>query len=207
MVNPIEILGFYPLWLLLSGTIGNLITVRICYTQRKNTTFVFLMFITLADMATLYFWNLVSFLNAYNIMDLINYSLYSCRIGTFIQFTSLQCSAWLLVSFVQKICNMGNTNSLAFHELFIFKVLLSLDRLASLLCIKWKNILTAKRAIWVGFVLVFSFIAINFQIFFLYGEQLKINGTLKTFCYSIKDEATLLTGKWGVVSFLILHMT
>ena len=201
MVNATEIVGFYPLWLILSGTIGNLISFCICYSLRKNTTFVFLMFITLADIATLYFWNIVSFLHAYDIMDLINYNLYSCRIGTFIQYSSLQSSAWLLVSpSWQPLLKIYNQNFVKTLSLSIFQVLLSLDRLSSLLRINWKRMLTPKRAIRVCFACVIAFIAFNFHILFLHGEQLNINGTMKTFCYSIGDKGTAFTATWNLVS-------
>ena len=98
MVDVIYVLAIYCLWLNIFGTVGNLVAFYICRQLRKNTTFVFLSFICLTDLVSLYFWNINNFISVYFGIDLQGYNIYSCRIGYFVQFTSLHTSAWLLVS-------------------------------------------------------------------------------------------------------------
>ena len=98
MVSVAEIVGVYGMWLIVFGTVGNLVTCLVCYQLRKNTTFVFLGFISLSDIISLYYWNLKNFLNVYYAFDLSKVGILMCRIASYSQLVSLFTSTWLLVS-------------------------------------------------------------------------------------------------------------
>ena len=102
-LSPFEIfnrvIGAYALFILIFGTIGNIITSLICFRKRlrKTTFFCFMSIISILDIFSLYTWNLSSFLIPYfNIMHDFS-SVPWCKISSFMQFFSLQSSAWLLV--------------------------------------------------------------------------------------------------------------
>ena len=92
-----KLLGIYAILLVVFGTIFSLLCCYISFKLRKTTTFIFICFMSLANMFTLYFWNLGNFLRELFQIDLINISLWLCKFGSFFQFTSLQISAWILV--------------------------------------------------------------------------------------------------------------
>ncbi len=52
---------------------------------------------SVANAFTLYTWNLVRACEAFFNYNFLNYSLVLCRLGYFIQYTSLQIVAWMLV--------------------------------------------------------------------------------------------------------------
>ena len=93
----IKAVSVYDLALSIVGPIGNLLVLIVAIRLRQTTTFVFITFLAIADTLTLYFWNLNHFIFTFFGVDIEN-SLYSCKFGTFIQFYSLQTSAWILVS-------------------------------------------------------------------------------------------------------------
>jgi hypothetical protein len=97
-----KIFGTYALLLILCGTISSLMSFYICIRLKQNPTFIFLSFLTVSNIVSLYFWNLDNFLQAYLNIDLLNYDLWLCKFGSFYQFTSLQISAWLLVNITIK---------------------------------------------------------------------------------------------------------
>ena len=96
MVNALDILGWYSLIIIILGTIGNLIIFYVCVKTNKNSTFILLRYLAINDMISLYYWNLNNFTKVFNLY-LESLNLYSCKIGTWIQFSSLQSSAWILV--------------------------------------------------------------------------------------------------------------
>lgn len=93
-----KILGVYALVITISGTLLNLFSFFICLRLKKNTTFVFLATFSVANAFCLYWWNLNNFLKEFVHIDLLAVSLWVCKIGNFVQFTSLQISAWHLVT-------------------------------------------------------------------------------------------------------------
>ncbi|CAF1606769.1 unnamed protein product, partial [Didymodactylos carnosus] len=96
----------YAAILVIIGTIGNLLTIYILLrpSLRCNTTMRYLTAAAIADLCTLYSWNLNLFykyiINSYQ-NDLEDISLYTCRLISFLAFSSLQLSSWylMLVSF------------------------------------------------------------------------------------------------------------
>ena len=97
MLDFLKILGCYSLGLAIFGTIGNLIIFYVSLRTSKNSTFILLRYLAISDIIALYFWNLNDFSISILDFDLENYSLFFCRFGSWIQFSSLQSSAWLLV--------------------------------------------------------------------------------------------------------------
>lgn len=93
-----KIFGIYSLCLTIFGTIFNLASFYVCVRIKKNTTFTILRFLTIVDALSLYFWNLNHFLVPFVKISLLTTNLWLCRIGDFVQYSSLEMSAWLLVS-------------------------------------------------------------------------------------------------------------
>ena len=96
MDNALIILGYYSLSLTIFGTVFNLIITYISIKSKANS-FCLLRYLALSDTLALYFWNLSHFSEAIFNINLENYSMFSCKFGDWIQFSSLQASAWILV--------------------------------------------------------------------------------------------------------------
>ena len=95
-----QICGSYGLVLIAFGTIGNILGAIICLQKklRKVPTFVFLAFIQLVDVTTIYIWNIDSFINAffgYRRLVTIESVLI---ISNWTQLSSYEASSWILVS-------------------------------------------------------------------------------------------------------------
>lgn len=95
-----KILGVYAVFLTLFGTVANLLSCLVCFRMRKNTTFIFLAFMTISDLISLYWWNTNNFLKEFAAIDLLSINKYVCKAGNYLQFTSLQISAWILVTII-----------------------------------------------------------------------------------------------------------
>lgn len=106
MIEVAHFLAAYSILLVIFGTAGNLLTCLVCFRLRSTTTFVFLAIASLFDAASLFVWNLNHFTQTFLDIDLQSRNIHSCRIGQFVQFTSLEISAWLLVSGIQKNENL-----------------------------------------------------------------------------------------------------
>ena len=98
-MDSLQIESFCPLFLLIFGTIGNVFVVIACWSI-KEPAFIFIRFMACTDITALYFWNLNHFLTFMFNLDLQNYSYFSCKFGDWVQFSSLQYSAWILVIFI-----------------------------------------------------------------------------------------------------------
>ncbi len=94
-----NLIAVYAILLCIIGTIGNIFTINVILrTSLKNTTtFVFFAYLSLSDMISLYFWNLDHFLTPLFQIDRQNQSIFWCKFDSFLQFTVLQSSAFLLV--------------------------------------------------------------------------------------------------------------
>jgi hypothetical protein len=94
-----KILGVYALFITVLGTLLNLFSFFICLRIKRNTTFIFMASFSLANAFCLYWWNLNNFLKEFVYVDLLAISVWVCRVGNFVQFTSLEIAAWHLVSY------------------------------------------------------------------------------------------------------------
>lgn len=96
------IIAYYPLFLVIIGTIFNLLTLIIlCQStfndNKKLPTIYYMRAIAIFDILMLYGWNLDHFfLNVYGFL-LQRYSIISCKILSFLNYFSAQSSAWLRV--------------------------------------------------------------------------------------------------------------
>ena len=99
MINILQILGYYAVCIAVLGTIGNMIIVYVSIKANKsNSTFALFRYLALNDTLALYFWNMNHFIYSSFNLDIQSFNIYSCKIGSWIQFSSLQSSAWILVN-------------------------------------------------------------------------------------------------------------
>jgi hypothetical protein len=99
MVDALQILGYYALVIAFLGLLGNITIFLVSFKAKSSSMFVLFCFLSLNDALSLYFWNLNHFVYSSFNLDLQNFNIYSCKIGSWIQFSSLQSSAWTLVYF------------------------------------------------------------------------------------------------------------
>ena len=87
------------LCLIIFGTIGNLLTATICLRKRlrKINTFKFFAFNAILDAVGLYEWNLRQLVLYFFNKDWSLQSLIYCKWNSYIQYVSLEASAWILV--------------------------------------------------------------------------------------------------------------
>ena len=97
MPDALQIIGYYALILAMLGTLANAAIIYVTFRAKSSATFVLLRYLAVCDTLTLFFWNLNFFTKSNLNIDLENYNIYSCKIGNWIQFSSLQASAWTLV--------------------------------------------------------------------------------------------------------------
>jgi hypothetical protein len=90
-------IGLIAIFIVVFGTIGNFLVGLVSYRLRESNTFIFIVFLSFNDTLTLYFWNLNHFIAPFFNIDIQNYSLFVCKLGSFVQLSSQQISAWMLV--------------------------------------------------------------------------------------------------------------
>ena len=93
-----RIVSAYCLFLLVLGTLLNLMSFKICFNLKRMNQFVYLSFMMIVDTISLYFWCLDTFLSSFFQFKLQNSNILFCKFGSFIQYTCLQWSSWLLVA-------------------------------------------------------------------------------------------------------------
>ena len=172
-----KILGAYALLLTIAGTILNCIIFLICKRQRlwRTSTFKLLAILSLNDIIGLYQWNLKHFIYSFFIVDFNFTNLPWCRISIFLQYFSLQYSAWILV-------------------------LISMDRLSSIVIQKWKKIYFAGfMPLICAFVLGLILAMINFHVLFTNGYSVWVNGSEQVICYAMPDNDYSLFNIFGQV--------
>jgi hypothetical protein len=159
-----KIIGVYEIILIILGTFGNLFIFYVSYLNRQNSTFLFLAFLSISDMLSLYWWNLNHFVQPFTNLDLQNFNFYYCKIINFCQFVSSQTSAWILI-------------------------LISFDRYFSVLILNWKiKYFYYKRALLTVTAIVITIISINFHVLFTFGHiRIIDNKTEKIECYTTPD--------------------
>lgn len=98
MLVVLKILGFYSLLIIILGILSNISTIFFCTKIKENTTFVLIQYFSLNNLIALFFWNLSHFTLTFFDFDLNNSTMFICKFGSWIQFSSLQTSAWILVN-------------------------------------------------------------------------------------------------------------
>jgi hypothetical protein len=156
-----KVFSIYALLLTILGTAGNSLSCFICLRKslRTRATFKLLAFLTVSDIVALYQWNLkhfvATFFGHYD-WDLVYLTL--CRLDQFLQTSSLQFSAWILVS-------------------------IALDRLLSILILKWtKFYFRGSRPVVYAFTLLFIILLFNGTTLLTDGYVVIVNGTQKVIC-------------------------
>ncbi|CAF1135987.1 unnamed protein product [Adineta ricciae] len=148
---------YYPLFLVIMGTILNVLTYLILYRpifrdSMRQSTLYYMRAIAIFDILMLYGWNLDHFLyRAYGFM-LQTWSIPTCKLGSFLNYFASQVSAWLRVS----IC---------------FERCLALNWPHKLSSYQSKNVLIIISCI----VIVFTLINLHFILFACYFNE---NGTM-----------------------------
>ena len=130
----------------------------------------------------------------FKILIFINYNLYLCRIGCFIQFSSLQLFAWLLVSRIKAIEFLRKIfDSLHLEK----KVLVCVDRLFLIVVRNWSVYFKTKQATLVSLICVLLVLILNSNVLIQFGKDVEENGSRVTYCYPAIDP---FTASWGLVS-------
>jgi hypothetical protein len=183
-------LSYYAMFLIILGTICNIFTFLIMNTKtlRKFSCMRILAALSLSDLVVLYQWNFNTFYE-YNLSsppmykDIEELSLFGCRVISFLAFSSLETSSWLLS-------------------------LVSLDRVMVVYSSWWKVNMSKTRRTDYLIVSIFSFILlINFHILFLNGyvEYDSINNREYVICYKNKNLKTYINPNWQRVHLLLYN--
>ncbi len=96
------IIAYYPLFLVIVGTISNLLTfIVLCrptfHDTRKQPTIYYMRAIAIFDILMLYGWNLDHYISSVYGLLLQRYSIILCKILSFLNYFAAQTSAWLRV--------------------------------------------------------------------------------------------------------------
>ena len=177
-----KILGIYAILLIFAGTFLNSLSVFICFRIKKNATFIFLGFFSFFNLFNLFWWNLNIFLTAFTDINLILLSVWLCKFGNFVQFSSLQIPAWFLV-------------------------LISVERVLSVFVKHWKTIhFKPKRAFKVSIIMATFFLLLNSNILVLFGFETNLNGTHLLFCFKVDGfPATYWMSTYGQIHSVGLY--
>ena len=97
MFDTLEIPGYYAIVNIVLGTASNLIMFYISIRIKNNSIFVLFRYLAFCDIVSLYFWNLHIFTLTVLGFDLKSSSLNTCKYGSWIQYSTLQSSAWIIV--------------------------------------------------------------------------------------------------------------
>jgi hypothetical protein len=158
LLTVIKIVCCYQLFLLVFGTLSNLFSFYICTRIKQNMTFIFLSFLSITNIMTLYHWNLESFFPYLFGIDWKNLNLYTCKFFGWFQFTGLQSSAWLLY-------------------------LMSVEQCLSVKIKHWRSIYFKSKQAYMTAAFVASFFTLyNLHVLFTFGLSVNLNGTEKVFC-------------------------
>ncbi|CAF1051349.1 unnamed protein product [Brachionus calyciflorus] len=143
----LKILSVLAILIIIFGVLTSLLSFYLCYRIKNNATFIFLSYLSLASIFTLYKFPMNGIMSTLFKVDYLHINVYECKIGIFLQYTSLETCAWILV-------------------------LISVEQY---LCVKvqhWRTIhFKPKRAYITVSCLVLFFIALNFNIFFTFGFE------------------------------------
>lgn len=198
MKQLLDILGYIALILTFSGTICNLAIAYVSIKSKSNSTIVLLRYLAFSDMCSLYFWNLSHFIEAIFGIDIQNFSLIGCKFGSWIQYSSLQSSAWTLVK--SNLIKIKKNYKLKYKK--IFKVLMSIDRYLIFKIKNWKKVyFTQGIAAVTGLILLLVIFLANSNVLFLYGYVHEFNQTIKTECFTTIP-STMWMQTWGFVSII-----
>lgn len=174
-----KVLSVYGILLIVMGTLANILSFLICIKIGKNITFIFLSYLSIINIFTIYHWNLENILLSFFNVDWLNFDLLVCKLGNFIQFTSLQSSAWILVA-------------------------MSIEQFLSVKIKIWrKKHFKPKYAYLVCSGIVVLFIAVNINVLVTFGQKAFVNNTLTDFCFNDINFIKPWMGIYGTVHLAI----
>lgn len=147
---------------------------------KQNTTFVFMSFFAVFNIFSLFWWNLNNFTSIWTGVNLLNEGIWFCKVGNFIQFSSLELIAW-------------------------FMVLVSIDRTLSVYVRLWRaSLFKAKQAYWVSFILSAFILLMNINILVLFGYEANMNGTIVPICFKLDQfPQTYWMDTYGKISLFV----
>ncbi|CAF0935789.1 unnamed protein product [Brachionus calyciflorus] len=176
-----QILAYYGILLIVFGTLSNILSFCICFKLRKNPTFTFLSILSITNIFTIFHWNFDYIMRYLFGIDWLNFNIIICKLFNFIQYSSSQSSAWILV-------------------------LISVEQLLSVRFKLWRSkYFSRRKALLTVICLVGLIFLINSNILVFLGYQQEINGTLVDFCFNgnITDYATYY-GYFHLVSYSLM---
>ncbi|CAF4063650.1 unnamed protein product [Adineta steineri] len=184
-------LAIYALFLIIIGTIGNILTIIILLRPnlRQYTTMRYLIAVAIADLSSLYSWNLNLFykhlINPYQ-NDLEDSSILLCRFISFMAFVSLQLSSWYLT-------------------------LVSLDRCLNIHFLFWhRKIGRANYVIYITLIVTIIIVLINSHLLFLNGYQqsncIPFKKRTCIICYSHPNDPYYIFPKWEKIHVIIYNL-
>ena len=96
----LNLLRIYPILFIFVGTVGNLLSVYVVLRSklRRNSTFMYLAFLSIVDLIVLYTFCVNFILHAWFNIDLKQVSLIACKIYSFSIYFFPQTSAWILTA-------------------------------------------------------------------------------------------------------------
>ncbi|CAF3672682.1 unnamed protein product [Rotaria socialis] len=96
----LTLLRIYPILFMLVGTAGNLLSVYVVLRSklRRHSTFIYLAFLSIIDLAVLYTFCVNFILHAWFDIDLQQVSIIACKIFSFSIYFFPQASAWILTA-------------------------------------------------------------------------------------------------------------
>ncbi|CAF1450411.1 unnamed protein product, partial [Didymodactylos carnosus] len=185
------VIAIYAASLVVIGTIGNLLTIFVLIRPklRCQTTMRYLTAAAVADLCTLYSWNLNLFykhmINSYQ-NDIEDLSLSKCRLISFLAFTSLQLSSWYLM-------------------------LVSFDRAMNICFLFWKKDLgKPHNSMYIILIITIGIILLNSHLLFIngfaerncspYGKQTCIK------CYKRLTDYRYVFPKWEKVHLIVYNL-
>lgn len=93
-----KIIAIYGIVLILIGTIANTLSFLVCLKVKNNNTFIFLATMSVTNIFAIFYWNMEHILSILFNINWTEYSLLVCKLGNYLQYTSLGCSVWILVT-------------------------------------------------------------------------------------------------------------
>ncbi|CAF0923892.1 unnamed protein product [Rotaria sp. Silwood1] len=183
--------AIYALLLIIVGTIGNVLTIIILIRPnlRQHTTMRYFIAVAVADLCSLYSWNLNLFykhlINLYQ-NDIEDASIMSCRLVSFIGFVSLQLSSWYLA-------------------------LVSVDRCLSIYFLFWRRQFgRASHSIYIILSITIIIIFLNIHLLFFNGYKQSDcipYGKRTCFkCYERLNDKYYIFSKWEIVHVIFYNL-
>ncbi|CAF2077254.1 unnamed protein product [Rotaria magnacalcarata] len=182
--------AIYALLLIIVGTIGNVLTIIVLLRPnlQRYTTMRYLIAVAVADLSSLYSWNLNLFykhlINHYQ-NDLEDGSMIACRFVSFIAFVSLQLSSWYLT-------------------------LVSVDRCLNTYFLFWhRQIGRASYSIYIILSITIAIIFLNLHLLFLNGYQqsncIPYEKRTCFICYARLEDRFYIFPKWEKVHLIVYN--